>query len=75
MLLKHKVTIKVTSKDGDSQTVMTGAQMSLPSRIIKFLFGDFQQVYLLNPGQTVEAVDVEEVKTKGGYAPWSNSNN
>ncbi len=75
MLLKHKVTIKVTSQDGGSQTVMTGAQMSLPSKIVKFLFGDFQQIYLLNPGQTVESVDVKEVKTKGGYAPWSNSNN
>lgn len=43
MLLKHKVTIKVTSQDGGSQTVMTGAQMSLPSKIVKFYLGIFSK--------------------------------
>ena len=39
--------------------------MRLPSRIARFLFGDFTQVYLLAPGQTVESVDVREIKEGG----------
>ncbi len=34
----------------------------LPAGLIRFLFGDFTQVYLLKPGQSVESVDVKEVK-------------
>ena len=39
--------------------------MRLPSRIARFLFDDFTQVYLLAPGQTVESVDVKEIKEGG----------
>lgn len=39
--------------------------MRLPSRIARFLFGDYTQVYLLAPGQTVESVDVREIKEGG----------
>ena len=39
--------------------------MRLPSRIARFLFGDFTQVYLLAPGQTVESVNVKELKEGG----------
>lgn len=39
--------------------------MKLPSRIARFLFGDFTQVYLLAPGQTVESMDVREIKEGG----------
>ena len=39
--------------------------MKLPARLVRFLFGDFQQVYLLSPGQTVESVNISEVKEGG----------
>ena len=65
MALKHKITINVTYSTGNKTTVLKGAQMKLPSRIIKFLFGDFKQIYLLEVGQTVESVDVTEVKEGG----------
>lgn len=62
MALKHKITINVSDPSGNKANVLRGADMRLPSRIAKFLFGDFTQVYLLAPGQTVEYVDVREVK-------------
>lgn len=65
MALKHKITINVSDPNGKKATVLKGADMRLPSRIVRFLFGDFTQVYLLTPGQTVESVDVRELK-KGG---------
>jgi hypothetical protein len=41
--------------------------MAMPGRLLRFLFGDFTQVYLLAPGQTVESVAVKEIK-EGGEA-------
>lgn len=65
MALKHKITINVSDPSGKKAIVLRGADMRLPSRIVKFLFGDFTQIYLLSPGQTVESVDVREVKEGG----------
>ena len=67
MALKHKITINVTDAKGSHTTVLRGAQRSISERLVRFLFGDFTQVYLLAPGQTVESVDVREVK-EGGSA-------
>lgn len=67
MALKHKITINVSDSNGKKANLLRTANMRLPSRIARFLFGDFTQVYLLTPGQTVESVDVKEVK-EGGVA-------
>ena len=67
MALKHKVTINVKDSRGKKATVLCGATRTIPERLVKFLFGDFTQVYLLAPGQTVESVDIREVK-EGGKA-------
>lgn len=67
MALKHKITINVTDAKGRHTTVLRGAKRSIPERLVRLLFGDFTQVYLLAPGQTVESVDVREVK-EGGNA-------
>ena len=65
MKLKHKITINVIDPDGRKANVLKGADVRLPSRLLHFLFGDFTQVYLLKPGQTIESVDIQEV-TEGG---------
>lgn len=61
MAVKHKVTINISNANGGKCTVLRGANMKLLARIIRLLFSDFTQVYLLKPGQTVESVDVREV--------------
>ena len=43
--MKHKVTINVADADGHRTTVMKGAEKKLPTRLLRFLFGDFTQVY------------------------------
>lgn len=65
MALKHKVTIRVADHSGKQATVLRGAHMKLPIRLLKLLFGGFTQVYLLAPGQTVESVDIREIKEGG----------
>lgn len=68
MGLKHKITINVSDPSGKKATILRGADIRLPVKIVKFLFGDFTQVYLLAPGQTVESVDVKEIKEGGTLA-------
>lgn len=46
----------------EKTNVLKGAVRKLPSRIIKFLFGDYRQVYLLDPGISVDSVDVREIE-------------
>lgn len=68
MGIKHKITINVSDPKGKSKTILKGANMKLPARIVRLLFGDYQQVYLLSPSQTVESVDIREIPKKGENA-------
>ena len=63
--MKHKITINVADADGRRTTVLKGAEKKLPTRLLRFLFGDFTQVYLLSPGQTVQSVDISEIREGG----------
>ena len=65
MALRHKITINVTDPHGRNSQVLRGAEMRLPTRFVRFLFGGFTQVYLLAPGQTVDSVDIRELKEGG----------
>ncbi|HAV27134.1 MAG TPA: hypothetical protein DCX23_02260 [Lachnospiraceae bacterium] len=65
MTIKHKIVINVSDPNGRKAYVLRGADVKLPARLLKFLFGDFTQVYLLSPRQTVESVDIREVEEEG----------
>ena len=64
MALKHRIRINVTDEKSKMK-VLEGADRRLPMRLLRFLFGDFTTVYLLSPGQSVESVEVHEVKGGG----------
>lgn len=65
MGLKHRVAINIANSKGRKQTVLKGAELRLPSRLVRFLFGDYTHIYLLKPGQSVESVNVKEIKEEG----------
>ena len=65
MAIKHKVIINVSDGTGENVEVLRGGQLTLPQKIIKFLFGDYRQVFLLDVGKSVQSVDVKEVKEGG----------
>ena len=65
MAVKHRIVINVSDSGGRRKNVLKGADVKLPARLLKFLFGEFTQVYLLSPGQTVESVDIREVEEGG----------
>lgn len=65
MAIRHRIIINVSDPGGGRTNVLKGADLKLPARLVRFLFGDFQQVYLLSPGQTVESVDIREIGEGG----------
>lgn len=48
MAIKHKVIINVTDETGNVK-ILRGGQLTLPQKIIKFLFGDYRQVFFIRP--------------------------
>ncbi len=60
--MRHKIIINVTNEKGQKTNVLKGAVGKIPNRLIKFLFGDYRQIYLLDPGMTVDSVDVREIE-------------
>ena len=60
-IMKHQVIINVVKDNGEKVPVVKGAIRYLPRKIVKWLFGEYTQVYLLKPGETVSSVDVVEV--------------
>ena len=60
--MRHKIIINVTNEKGQKTNVLKGAIGKIPNRLIKFLFGDYRQIYLLDPGMTVDSVDVREIE-------------
>ena len=65
MALKHSVSINITGAGGQGKNIIAGAERRLPSRLLRFLFGGFTQVYLLSPGQSVESVEIHEIEEGG----------
>ena len=59
--MKHKIIINVTNEKEHNVNVLKGAIRRLPSRLIKLLFGDYRQIYLMEPGMTVDSVDIREI--------------
>ena len=62
MGLSHKIRINVVDDDGNKETVLENGVCSLSYRLIRFLFGGSAQVLVLNPGQSVDSVEVFQVK-------------
>ena len=62
MGLKHKIVINVSDPKGKKTTVLRGADMAMPGRLLRFLFGDFTEVLVITPGKTVDGIEVKEMK-------------
>lgn len=62
---RHTVKINIANRRGEKQNVLTSTRVSIPSRILRFLFGDFSQVLVLTPGETVEGIEINETRKDG----------
>lgn len=55
--MRHRIKIKV-----EEQQVLAGHSMTLPKRLLRFLFGDFCEILVLTPGKSVQNVEIQEMK-------------
>ncbi|GFI65394.1 hypothetical protein IMSAG185_00993 [Lachnospiraceae bacterium] len=66
--MKHKVCISVADRSGNKTELLKGRRIMLPKRLLKLIFGDFCEVFVLAPGQTVSSVEIKELRRGGaGY--------
>lgn len=57
MRLKHKVKINISDRNGHKQEVLQSEHRSIPKRLLTFLFGEFCEVLVLTPGETVKGIN------------------
>ncbi|WHL24304.1 hypothetical protein QLH62_04030 [Streptococcus iniae] len=62
MKLKHKVRIAVTDDVGNKETVLQGGIRNMPKKVAQWLFGENMEILVLTPGQSIESVEIHEVK-------------
>ena len=62
MGLKHKVRINIADRNGNKKEVLQSRSMNLPKRLLKFLFGEFCEVLVLTPGETVKGIEIKELR-------------
>lgn len=59
--MKHSVKVLVETKNGREE-LLKSKHLKMREKIMKFLFGDFCEVIVLNPSKKIDRVQVEEVK-------------
>ena len=62
MKLKHKVRINIADKNGNKQEVLQSEHRNIPKKMLTFLFGDFCEVLVLTPGETVQGIEIKEMR-------------
>ena len=65
MKLKHKLKINVADRDGHKQRVLQSEHLSIPKRLLTFLFGEFCEVLVLTPGESVQGIEIKEMRGDG----------
>ncbi len=65
MSLKHKVTINVAKSGGERSPVIEGSRRSIRTRMLDFLFGKKASLLVITPGDSVETVEIKEIKEGG----------
>ena len=65
MSLKHKVTINVAKPKGEKSSVIQSTRKTIRTRMLDFLFGKKASLLVITPGDSVETVEIKEIKEGG----------
>ena len=63
--MKHSVRINIADRNGHKERILQSGIVHIPRHLLKFLFGDFCEVLVLTPGQTVEGIEIHEIRNGG----------
>ena len=59
--MKHSVKILVETKRGREE-LLQSRHLKIREKVMRFLFGDFCEVIVLNPSKKIDKILLEEVK-------------
>lgn len=62
MQLKHEVRINIADGSGHKQEILRSSHISLPKKLLTFLFGEFCEVLVMTPGKTVRGIEITETR-------------
>lgn len=65
MSLKHKVTINVTKPGGDRSPVIESSKKTVRSKMLDWLLGKNVNLLVITPSDSVETVEIKELKEGG----------
>lgn len=65
MKLKHKIKINIADRNGHRQEILQSEQRSIPKRLLTFLFGEFCEILVLSPGESVQGIEIKEMRGNG----------
>jgi len=65
MSLKHKVTINVAKPGGLRSPVIQSSRQTIRSKLLDLLFGRKVSLLVVTPGDSVETVEIKEIKEGG----------
>lgn len=63
--MKHKVSINIAKPGSTSTPVVRSGSVQIRKKLLDFLFGKNMNVLVLSPGDTVQTVEIREVKEGG----------
>ena len=63
--MKHSIKVLVETKDGREE-LLKSKHLRIREKIMKFLFGDFCEVIVLNPSKKISRIQLEEAKDESG---------
>lgn len=61
MKLRHTVKVNIADKKGNKQEILRSTSLKVPKRLLKLFFGDFQEMLVIVPGETVEGIVIQEI--------------
>lgn len=65
MNLKHKVTINVVKLGGIRSPVLQSSRQTIRRKLLNLLLGEKVGLLVITPGDSVETVEIKEVKEGG----------
>ncbi len=59
---EHAVNVVISRGDDGKAMVLTSNRRRLRDRLIRRLFGEAREILILNPGESVRSVEINEIR-------------
>ena len=65
MKMNHKIRINIADRNGHKQKVLQSEHRSIPKRLLTLLFGEYCEILVLTPGESVQSIEIKEMRGGG----------